>query len=84
MLGDSNPVYYKTETIMLFSNYLSSKVGEKKNRGTVCFQRANCSPNKRRLGKKKNGINHIFPRQGGETPEGHSTLKNINELLILG
>jgi hypothetical protein len=30
VLGDSNPVYYKTETIMLVSNYLSSKVGEKK------------------------------------------------------
>jgi len=46
VLGDSNPVYYKTETIMLFSNYLSSKVGEKKNRRTVYLQRANCSPNK--------------------------------------
>jgi len=30
VLGNSNPVYYKTETIMLFSNYLSSKVKEQK------------------------------------------------------
>ena len=38
MLGDSNPVYYETETIMLFSNYLSSKVGEKKTGEQFAFR----------------------------------------------
>jgi len=62
MLGDSNPVYYKTETIMLFLNYLSSKVGGEQNRRTVYLQRANCSPNKEETWKEKNGINYTFPR----------------------
>jgi len=38
VLGDSNPVYYETETIMLFSNYLSSKVGEKKTGEQFAFR----------------------------------------------
>jgi hypothetical protein len=61
VLGDSNPVYYKTETIMLFSNYLSSKVGEKKTGEQFAF-RGQTVPLTRGGLERKNGINHIFPR----------------------
>jgi hypothetical protein len=53
MLGDSNPVYYKTETIMLFLNYLSSKVGENKIGEQSTFRGQTVLLTKRRLGKKK-------------------------------
>ena len=82
MLGDSNPVYYKTETIMLFLNYLSSKVGENKIGEQSTFRGQTVLLTKRRLGKKKRH-KLCLSKIGGGTPKGHSTLKNINKLLIL-
>ena len=66
MLGDSNPVYYKTETIMLFLNYLSSKVGENKIGEQSTFRGQTVLLTKEETWKEKNGINYAFPRQEEE------------------
>ena len=81
MLGDSNPVYYKTETIMLFSNYLSSKVGEKKTGEQFALRGQTVPLTRGGLERKKR--HKLYLSKTGGAPKGHSTLKNINKLLIL-
>ena len=66
-LENCKPVYYKTETIALISNYLFSawgkKIGERftlKERPVPLLTRGGL--------KEENGINHNSSQEGGETP----------------
>ena len=68
-LENRKPVYYKTETIALISNYLFStrdkKIGERftlKERPVPLLTRGGL--------KEENGISHNHSQEGGETPVG--------------
>ena len=77
-LENCKPVYYKTETIALISNYLFSAWGKKI--GERFTLKELSAPLLTRGGlEEENYIQHILPRQGGETPRCKLTRKNINK-----
>ena len=75
-LENCKPVYYKTETIALISNYLFSAWGKKI--GERFTLKEWPVPLLTRGGlKEENGINHILPRQGEEKLPRTNVLEKI-------
>ena len=77
-LENCKPVYYKTETIALISNYLFSAWG-KKTGGRFTLKELTVPLLTRGGLKEENSINYILSQKGGKTPWGDCTRKNVNK-----
>ena len=79
-LENCKPVYYKTETIALISNYLFS-AWDKKTGERFTLKELTVPLLTRGGLKEENSINHILPQKGGKTPWSDCTRKNVNKGL---
>jgi len=82
-LENFKPVYYKTETIALISNYLFNAWGKKIGERLTIKERPVPLLTRGGLKRRKWHKPHSY-QKGGETPKDNSTRKNINKSLNLG